>query len=75
MACRPPDVEYRTVQVPVPVPCPQLPYVPWPDLPINKLNALSTPDEIAKAYVLTVEILKHSLQNAILVIGTHNAAR
>ena len=63
--CQPKVVLQR---VPVAVPCPQAPYLAYPDLPISHLTPASKPDEVAKAYVFTVEILQSSLKQALRIL-------
>lgn len=64
LACRPPKIVYQRVEVPVPVPCPEPPALQWPDLPIYRLTPASTQEEIARAYVASVERLQAQLWQA-----------
>lgn len=46
------------VQVPVPVPCPPPPALERPELPIGALKPESPADQVMKAYVASIEVLK-----------------
>lgn len=46
------------VKVPVIVPHPEPPVVNEPELPISKLDKESTPNEVAKAYAISIKLLK-----------------
>ncbi|HBG06310.1 MAG: hypothetical protein A2075_12130 [Geobacteraceae bacterium GWC2_58_44] len=46
------------VQVPLAVPCPEPPAIARPHLPAVDLNAYTPPDQVMKALVASLEILK-----------------
>lgn len=64
LGCRPQRVVYQRVEVPIPVPCPEPPYLAWPVLPIANVSAATPPAEVAKAYALSVQILQAHLWQA-----------
>lgn len=45
------------IEIPIAAPCPVPPVIARPALPIAQLNEQSTPDQVARAYAATVEIL------------------
>lgn len=45
------------VQVPIPLPPSKIALPPEPKLPIRTLNAQSTPAQVAKAYVASINVL------------------
>lgn len=56
VGCKP-AVVYQEVRVPVPVPCPIPPDVARPELPIFKVGMGATPQDIVRAYAVSVQLL------------------
>lgn len=69
--CKEPRVIYQRVEVPIAVPCPEPPYLAWPDLPIDHMDRYQTPAEQAKAWVLSVEILRATLWQSIRLLDAY----
>ena len=61
VSCQRPVV-YQEVRIPVAVPCPEPPAQSWPHLPYRNITADTPPDEVVRAYVLSVRILEIHLQ-------------
>lgn len=70
---RPQPVPVR-VEVPVPVPCPEPPYLAWPELPVYALTKESRPEEVARAYAVSVERLQSQLWQALRVLDGYRRA-
>ena len=62
----PPD----TVEIPVSIECPGLKRITVPALPIEKIEDRHNREQIARAYVLSIEVLKARLLEAITVIDS-----
>lgn len=72
IAChRDPEVRTVEVRVPVPVPCPVPPPVEMPVLEISKLQPDSTPDQVAKASVITIHQLMTTLKQALNALDAY----
>lgn len=69
ISCKPPEIQYVTIKVPVSVPGQEPPILIWPDLPTRHLTKTSTDVETAKAYAATVWLLIGRLSEAYAIIN------
>lgn len=72
--CRPPEARYITVKVPVAVPAPEPPILPWPELPTQSITADSTEAAVVKAYVATLWLLQGRLAEAYTILNGYRTA-
>ena len=65
-----PRVVVQRVEVPVAVPCPEPALPPRPELPLVYITSASTPEQVVRAYLVSIEILKgYALELEILLRG------
>lgn len=64
-SCCPPRIEYRKVEIPIAVPVKDPPEIPWPDLPIYHLEKGASEESVARAYAMSVAILRERLYTAL----------
>lgn len=68
---RAPELRTLEVRVPVPVPCPTPPTIEIPDLEIGKINSDSSPDQVAKASIVTIHQLMTTLKQALNALDAY----
>lgn len=67
---RTPRIVVQRAEVPVAVPCPPPVMPPRPELPLVYITAASTPEQVVRAYLVSIEILKgYSLELEALLRG------
>ena len=75
VGCCPPKVVLQRVEVPVAIPCPQPPYLAWPDLPIYHLDRYTSPAEQARAWADSTVILTSTLKQALRLLDGYRVAK
>ena len=67
--CCKPEIRYVKVQVPIAIPAPEPPVLPWPDLPTQQLTPKSTDEAVVRAYVATIWVLRGRLAEAYAILN------